>query len=232
MAETLRFDGKTMGAVISQEAGRWYVSISVEMEKPAPVQFAKPSVGVDLGLKTLVVLSDGVEYENQVLLRSELQHLKRLSRRLSRRQRGSRRWYKANRQLERFHQRIAHRRADYLHKMTTEIASTYAVIGIEDLNVSGMLKNHRLALSIADAAFGEIRRQLVYKSDCLGGRVVTVGPFYPSSRRCFVCGTINAKLSLGDREWTCQNCGAVHNRDDNAAKNIEVEALRILKQPR
>ncbi len=230
MAEPLRWEGKILGAVVSQTAGRWYVSISVEMDKPEPVQFTKPSVGADLGVKTLVVLSDGVEYENQVPLRSELKHLKHLSRCLSRRIVGSKRWYRAKRQLERFHERIANRRADYVHKTTTEIARTYAVIGLEDLNVAGMLKNRRLALSISDACFGEIRRQLTYKSDWLGGQVVAIDPFYPSSRRCFDCGTVNLELALGDRAWTCANCGAVHERDHNAARNIEVEALRIVKE--
>lgn len=229
MAESLRFDGKIMGAVVSRQAGRWYVAIAVEMGKPKTGEFEKPSVGMDVGIKTLVMLSNGGQYDNQVLLRSELKHLKRLSRRLSRRQVDSNRWRQAKCQLERFHERIAHRRADYLHKTTTEIASTYEVVGIEDLNVAGMLKNHCLALSLSDAAFGEIRRQLTYKSDWFGGRVVAVDTFYPSSRRCSRCGLINRELTLEDREWTCQNCGTLHDRDRNAAVNIEVEALRTLR---
>ncbi|MBI4639365.1 MAG: transposase [Candidatus Tectomicrobia bacterium] len=231
MTESLRFTGRMMGAVVSRQAGRWSVSIAVEMEKPKPKEFEKPSVGVDVGIKTLMMLSDDRQYENQVLLRAELKHLKRLSRRLSRRKLGSQRWEKAKGQLERFHQRIACRRADSLHKATTEIASTYEVVGIEDLNVEGMMKNHRLALSLSDVAFGEIRRQLTYKSHWLSGRVVAVDTFYPSSRRCSRCGTINHELTLEDREWTCQHCGTLHDRDRNAAVNIEVEALRMLSQP-
>ena len=166
-----------------------------------------------------------------MLLRSDLAHLKRLNRRLSRRQQGSHRWQRAKDQLARFHGRIANRRTDYLHKMTTQIAYTYAVVGVEDLNVAGMLKNHRLALSLADASFGEIRRQLTYKSDWFGGRVVTIDRFYPSSRLCSVCGAIHHELTLEDREWKCQGCGAFHDRDHNAAVNIEAEALRLLNQP-
>lgn len=230
LTETLRFPGKIMGAVVSGEAGRWYVSITVEMDKPKPIQFSQPSVGVDVGVKTLAMLSDGKQYENQVLLRSELNHLKRLNRRLSRRQMGSHRWYKAKGQLSRFHQRIANRRADYLHKMTTEITSAYEVVGIEDLNVAGMIKNHRLALSLVDAAFGEIRRQLTYKSEWFGGKLVTIDRFFPSSRLCSNCGSINHELELEDREWTCQNCGAHHDRDFNASVNIEDEALQIFYQ--
>jgi putative transposase len=232
MAETLRFEGKIMGAVVSRQAGRWYVSISVEMNQPESFQFPRFSAGLDLGLKRLVVLSDGTQYENQVLLRSELTHLKRLSRRLSRRQKGSTRYWRAKEQLARFHERIADRRADRLHKLTTELASTYAVLGMEDLNVAGMLRNHHLALSLSDASFGEIRRQLQYKSVWLGGRVVRIDRFYPSSQLCSVCGVKYPGLELKDREWTCQKCGTHHDRDVNAARNIHTEALRLLNQPR
>ena len=230
MTEALRFAGKIMGAVVSRKSGRWYVSISVELDKPKRVAFPRPCAGMDVGLKTLAVLSDGTQYENQVLLRSELTHLKCLNRRLSRRQLGSQRWYQAKDQLARLHERIANRRADYLHKMTTQLASTYAVLGIEDLNVAGMLKNRRIALSLTDASFGEIQRQLKYKSDWFGGQVVQIGRFYPSTRLCSVCGVKNHELTLEDREWTCQNCGTHHNRDLNAAMNIQVEALRLLNQ--
>jgi putative transposase len=230
MAESLRFEGKIMGAVVSREAGWWYVAIPVEMDQPGPVPFPRPCVGVDLGLKTLAVLSDGRQYENQVLLRSELEHLKRLNRRLSHRQPGSHRWRRAKDQLVRFHGRIANRRMDCLHKMTTQIARTYAVVGIEDLNVGGMLKDHRLALSLADASFGEIRRQLAYKSSWFGSSMVAIDRFYPSSRLCSVCGAIHPGLRMEDREWVCQNCGSHHDRDRNAAVNIEVEALRMLNR--
>jgi putative transposase len=231
MAESLRLAGKIMGAVVSRQAGRWSVSIAVEIEPLKPREFPKRSVGADVGLKTLVVLSDGTQYENQVLLRSELKHLKRLSRRLSRRQQHSQRWYNAQRQLERFHERVAYRRADYLHKTTTEMARTYQVIGVEDLNVAGMLKNHRLALSLADASFGEIRRQLTYKSRWFGGQVVLVDTFFPSSQLCSTpgCAGRYSELTLAEREWICPNCGVIHNRDLNSARNIESEALRILK---
>ncbi len=224
MAESLRFAGKILGAVMSRAAGKWYVAITVEMDKPEGVPFPDRSVGMDVGVKTLVVLSDGRQYENQVLLRSELSHLRRLNRRLARRVRGSGRWWKAKDQLARFHARIASRRMDTLHKMTTQIAGTYAVIGIEDLNVAGMLKNHHLAQSLADASFGEIRRQLAYKSDWFGGRVVEVDRFYPSTRICSTCGGHHPGLTLDDREWTCPNCGSFHDRDFNAAVNIEAEA--------
>jgi putative transposase len=228
IAEPLRLTGKVMGAVVSLAAGHWYVSIQVEVDKPEPQPFPKPVVGIDLGLKTLLVLSDGKQYENQVLLRTELNHLKRLNRRLSRRQQDSRRWQQAKLALARFHERIANRRADYLHKTTTEIARTYAAIGLEDLNVKGMVRNRRLALSLSDAAFGEIRRQLTYKSAWLGGKIGPISRFFPSSKMCSVCGWIHRALTLDDRVWTCQGCGTVHDRDRNASANIAAEARRLL----
>ena len=176
----------------------------------------------------LMELSDGEQRENQALLRSELTHLKRLNRRLSRRQIGSGRWQRAKAQLARFHERIANRRADYLPNKTSEIARKYEVIGLEDLNVAGMIRNHKLALSLSDASFGEIRRQLEYKCNWYGGRMVTVGRFFLSSKLCRPCRKKNDELELSDREWVCPDCGTLNQRDPNAARNIEQEALRIL----
>ena len=228
MAESLRFEGKIMGAVVSCKGSHWYVSIAVQMETPPPVDFEKPIVGIDLNVKTLMVLSDGTWCENQALLRSELAHLKLLNRRLSRCKLYSHRWYLAKERLANFHERIANRRADYLHKATTPIARTYAVVGLEDLNVAGMLKNHHLALSLADASFGEIRRQLEYKCAWFGGRVQPVDRFFPSSKLCGTCGEKNESLKLSDREWVCPTCGTLNQRDQNAARNIEAEALRLI----
>jgi putative transposase len=228
MAEELRFEGKIMGAVVSKSAGHWHVAIAVEMEIPAPLEFPKESTGGDVGIKELLVLSNGTRYENQAPLRSELTHLKFLNRKLSRRTKGSQRWYKAKQQLEVFHGRIANRRADYVHKMTTTVARTYCIVGMEDLNAKGMVRNHHLALSLSDAAFGEIKRQMQYKKEWFGGKVVLVNRFFPSSRMCSVCKHLNTDLELSDREWTCSNCGTHHLRDDNVACNIEQEALRLL----
>jgi len=230
MAEELRFEGKILGATISKQADWWYVSVHVEVEDSEPIDFPNESVGIDLGLKSLAVLSDGTEFENQELLRSELRKLKRLNRELSRRQPGSHRWRKTQRKLARLHRCIADRRYDTIHKMTTEIARSYRLIGIEDLNVKGMLKNRRLALSLSDAAMGEICRQLVYKSAWLGGHVVKVDRFFASSKTCSECGHVHHDLQLSDRHWTCQGCGTIHDRDWNASKNIELEALRLVSR--
>lgn len=226
MAEVLRFDGKIKSVTISEDAGHWYAAVNVEVEPPEH-EHPQESVGIDVGIKTLAVLSDGREFENQKPLRSELRKLRRLNRELSRRQEGSSRRNRTRQRLTRLHRSIANRRLDYQHKMTTEIASTYQVIGVEDLNVAGMLRNHKLALSIADAGFGEIRRQLSYKSEWYGGVLAEVDRFFPSSKTCRFCGCINSDLTLADRTWIC-DCGAVLNRDQNAALNIERQALKLL----
>lgn len=140
----------------------------------------------------------------------------------------SRRWERAKLQLARHQTHIANKRAFHIHKMTKQIAVTYQIVGVEDLNVKGMMKNHRLALSIGDASFGEIIRQLEYKTAATGGRVVKVGRFFASSKTCGDCGHVNKDLTLSDRTWTCKGCGAIHDRDWNASRNIEVEALRLI----
>ena len=226
MAEALRFDSEIKSVTVSEDAGHWYVAVNTEIEPPR-YEHPQESVGVDVGIKTLAILSDGTQYDNQGLLRSELRKLKCLNRELSRRQQGSGHWNRTKAKLAKLHRRVADKRLDYQHKMTTEIASTYRVIGVEDLNVAGMLRNHRLALSLADAGFGEIQRQLRYKAEWYNGELVEIDRFFPSSKLCRFCGCINDSLMLTDREWTC-SCGAVLDRDQNAAVNIEMEALRIL----
>jgi len=227
MAEALRFQGKMMGVVVSKVADWWFVSITVEVEKPAPIQFANASVGVDVGIKTLAKLSDESEFENQKPLREGQNRLRKLNRSLARRKKGSKRWWKAKRKLGRFHFRVGHQRADAHHKASYQIASTYQFVGLEDLHVKGMVKNRKLALAISDVGLGEFIRQIEYKSDWFGGRTVKVGRFYASSKTCNDCGYINQALTLSDRTWTCQECGTIHDRDWNAAKNIEQEALRL-----
>ena len=170
MAEALRFEGKIMGAVVSKSAGHWHVAITVVMEVPALLEFPQESTGVDIGIKELLVLSDGRRYENQAPLRSELRHLKFLNRQLARRKKGSQRWYKARQQLEILHGRIANRRADQVNKMTTAVAKTYRIVGMEDLNAKRMVCNHYLALSLSDAAFGEIKRRCNPRKNGLAAR--------------------------------------------------------------
>lgn len=229
LAEPLRVQGKIMGAVVSKVADWWYVSIPVDIEQPQAKPFEQQSTGIDVGVKTLATLSDGSEFENQKPLRSQLNKLRKLSRSQSRRQKGSRRWWKAKSKVARFHAKIANRRLDMQHKASHAIASTYGFIGVEDLHVKGMVKNRRLSLAISDVGLSEFIRQIEYKSNAFGGQVVRVGRFYASSKTCSDCGHINQSLTLSDRKWTCQGCGTIHNRDWNAAKNIEQEALRACK---
>lgn len=224
MSECLRFDGKIMSLRIVKESdGHWYVSICVEMEEKEREKNGN-AVGIDLGIKSLAVLSDGKVYENQVLLRKSLAKLKRLNRQLSRRKQGSQRWYKAKEELGKFHAKIANKRKDILHKMTTEITNQYETVIMENLNVAGMVKNHHLALSLSDAALGEIGRQLTYKAQ----QLVKVDQWFPSSRMCEMCGVKNEELTLADRTFVCPSCGHTEDRDFHAAKNILVQGLRML----
>jgi putative transposase len=229
MAEPLRWTGKILGAVVSQVADWWYISIQVALEPPSPVEFPQPAIGVDVGIKTLATLSDGSRYENQVLLRRQLRRLSQLNRSLARRVQGSARWWRAKRTLARFHARIRNQRQDVLHKMTTAIVQRAAIIGVEDLHVQGMQRNHRLALSLADASFGTIIQQLEAKAPWFGSRVVRVGRFFASSKICSSCGHVNQTLTLADRQWVCTICGVLHERDWNASKNLEAEALRLVQ---
>jgi len=223
MTEPLRFEGKIMSARISERAGYWFVSIQVQL--PATEQQVPERViGVDLGIKSLAVDSDGEVFENQKHLAAAQKKLRRLNRWLARKQKGSKNWHKAKRKLARLHLRIANLRADATHKLTTRLAAKASTIALETLNVVGMLKNHKLARAISDAAFSEMVRQLGYKAV----QVVRVAPFYPSSKTCNACGHINPDLTLADRVWTCPACGTVLDRDVNAARNIRDEGLRLI----
>jgi putative transposase len=222
MTEPLRFSGKIMSARISERAGYWFVSIQVQVDVPER-QVTDRTLGVDIGTTSLAVDSDGDVFENQKHLTKALRKLRRLNRWLSRKHKGSQNWRKAKQKLARLHLRIAHLRADASHKLTSRLAAKASTIALETLNVSGMLKNYKLARAIADAAFSEIVRQLSYKAQ----RVVQIAPFYPSSKMCNACGSINTELTLADRTWECSACGSILDRDRNAARNIRA-ALRLI----
>jgi putative transposase len=227
MTEKLRFQGKILSAVVSYRAGWWFVSISVEIEHEVPTHRGE-AVGIDLGLKTLATLSSGEVFENQRHYRRNLGRLKGLSKGLSRKVEGSHNWWKNTKKLAKAHYRLACQRQDVLHKMTTHVTRTYALIGLEDLNVKGMLANHCLAQSVSDASFFEVKRQVLYKADQHGGYVQLVDRWFPSSKTCHVCGWIKEDLTLADRVWTCEQCATVHERDLNAAIMVETEALRLV----
>ena len=214
-------DGRVLRMTISQRAGRWYASLTVERDDEL---VAKPlkggAVGVDLGVKTLATLSDGAVIENPRYLRKAERKLKQAQQALSRKTKGSNRRAKAKAKVARLHARVANQRSDAMHKLTTRLAETFSDISIEDLHVAGMVKNHRLAKSIADAAFGEFRRQLEYKTARTGARLHIVDRWYRSSKTCSKCGSVKAKLSLSERTYTCEGCGLTMDRDLNAAINI------------
>ena len=223
MRESLRFAGKIMSATISRVADRWFVSIAVDTEDP-PKRKAENQgiVGVDLGVSALATLSTGEPpIPGPKPHKALLDRLRRLSRSLSRKQKGSRNRRKAKAKLARLHARIANIRLDALHKLTTDLTRRFHTIGIEDLNVRGMVRNRHLARSIADMGFFEFRRQLEYKAAMRGGQVVIADRWFPSSKICSCCGHKQEELPLSVRRWSCSICGVEHDRDLNAAINLK-----------
>ena len=219
-----RVDGaKVLRMSVSRHAGRWMASLTVERKDgPMPTPLKGGSVGIDLGVKQLATLSDGTIIRNPRALDSNLRRLRREQKNLSRKRKGSNRRREARTRVARLHARVADLRRDLLDKTTTMLARTYADISIEDLNVAGMVRNHRLARSVEDAAFAEFRRQLEYKTARTGARLHVIDRWYPSSKTCSNCGTVKAKLSLSERVYHCEECGLVIDRDLNAAINIQV----------
>jgi putative transposase len=212
-------DVQILSATVSEQAGHWYVSLQVEEERTIP-ENTGPVVGIDLGIKSLATLSDGTVIENSRHLKRRLKKLKRLQRVVSRRHKGSKNRKKAVRKLARLHRQIKQQRSNTLHQVTARLAKTKSVLVIEDLNVSGMLKNHHLAQAIGDVGFYEFKRQLLYKAAWYGARVLLADRWEPSSKRCSSCGWLDADLTLSDRTFQCQQCGLVLDRDLNAAINL------------
>ncbi|MFH8394049.1 IS607 family element RNA-guided endonuclease TnpB [Streptomyces sp. NPDC018036] len=225
---------RILSATVRHERGRWFVAFQAEVKRDL-VRVTRPdvAVGIDLGIKTLAVMADSAgeirEVPNPRHLDSALKQLRRASRTVSRRQgpdrrtgqKASYRWEKANAQRNRVHHRVADLREDALHKLTTSVAGEYGTVVIEDLNVAGMVKNRRLARHIADAGFGEIRRQLTYKTRRRHAtRIIAADRWFPSSKTCSGCGTVKAKLPLHIRTYQCDACGLVIDRDTNAARNL------------
>jgi putative transposase len=222
------FDGKIKTATIEKTpTGKFFISITVELPdvkvKQKPISKTN-AVGIDTGIKTFATLSDGTEIENPKHLKNNLQRLKVLQKRASKKQKGSVNRKKANLQVARLHERIANQRLDFLHKTTTAIAKQYDTVACENLNISGMLRNHKLAQSIADLGLGKFYTLLQYKMAEQGGNYLEIGRFEPSSKMCG-CGAINKNLQLSDREWVCSECGTINQRDILAANNILKFAL-------
>ena len=219
--EDLRFEGKVNNVVVKRIANMWFAIVSVEMNLPEPkVNENQVTVGLDFGIKTLITLSDGKTFENPKALRKNLKCLKRLQRSLSRKQKGSSNRKKQQMKVARKHYRVSCIRSNALHQATAYITDNYDKIVIEDLNVSGMIKNRKLSQAISDVGFFELRRQLEYKSKWKGKEVVIADRFFPSSKTCSCCGYVNKELTLEVRQWTCPKCETHHERDLNAAINL------------
>jgi len=232
MAEKLRFQGKVTSARITKTAQWWFVSIQVEIPDEVPVR-KLAAVGIDVGLNRLATLSTGEGVENQAFLKTALSKLRRANKRLHRRKSGSKNREKARRQVARLHYRITCSRDDLLHKLTTQLANCYQIIGIEDLNLKGLLKNRKLARSFSDAALGKLLSLLTSKVEQRGGQVQKVDRFFPSSKTCHCCGWKWEDMELSDRVFLCQNPDCAYSqfaqdRDHNAALCILREALRLI----
>ena len=223
-------DGETKSATFKQEPdGYWYVAFVVEQAAPDRTERpVKTHVGVDLGLKTFAVLSDGAEVANPRFYRTQMRKLRRAQRALSRRRKGSANRSKARSRLACLHQKVKQQRSDFLHKVTSHLVKHYDLVSVEDLSVRGLART-KLSTSVLDASWGAFRQFLSYEAERRDAHLMVIGRLYPSSRLCAACGAIKADLTLAERVWVCC-CGAVHNRDLNAAQNIDTEGLRLLSQ--
>ncbi|MHA1137732.1 MAG: RNA-guided endonuclease InsQ/TnpB family protein [Candidatus Thorarchaeota archaeon] len=219
------YSGRILSATVRRRANRWFVSVAVE-ENVADLSVIKgSSVGVDLGVKTLATLSDGTTFANPRALGRRMRKLRKLSQNLSRKKKESKNRGKAKLRLAKMYLRIFNIRQDSLHKATTYLAKSHSKVVIEDLGVSGMMKNRILARVIADVGFSEFRRQLEYKCQWYGSELVVVSRIFPSSKMCSQCGHRKKELSLSEREYHCEECGLVIDRDLNAALNLVAVSL-------
>jgi len=235
-----RLDGaRILSATVRFERARWFVSFTVEQDVVRPAALEPDAVvGVDLGIKTLAVLSTGEVIDNPRHLVTAQRKVRRLARTVSRRngldrrtrQEPSNRWRKATAALGRATGAVADRRRDGLHKATTDLTRRFGTIVVEDLHVAGMVRNRRLARAVSDAGFGEFRRQVEYKSAWAGGRVIVADRWFASSKTCSDCGAVRAKLLLSERTYVCGACGLVTDRDVNAALNLAEYGRKVLEQ--
>lgn len=228
-----RFDGKIKTVTISKTpTNKYFASVLVECETVIPSKKTispETTIGIDLGIKDYLTFDSGLKEPNPTNLRNDLDRLKILSRRGSKKKKGSKNRIKQNYRLAILHEKISNKRLDFLHKLSRKIVNENQVdtICIESLQVSNMIKNHKLALSISDAGWGKFIELLKYKCDWSGKNLIKIGKFEPSSKTCNSCGHIHKTLELKDRIWQCSNCLVTHDRDINAAKNIKIMGLKI-----
>lgn len=215
--------------VTREPCGHYYASILVDDGRPIHMpSFNGPILGVDVGLIDFAVTSNGSHFANPKYLNKAAKNLKRKQQSLSRKVKGSKGREKARKLVARVHERVKNTRKDFVHKVSTRLVHENQVIAVEDLNVKGMLRNPKLARAISDVGWGMFMKFLAYKTAWLGRGLIKVNRFYPSSKSCNTCGGVHDKLNLSVRFWTCKHCGASHDRDENAARNIRDEAQRMI----
>ena len=227
-----RFEGNSKTVTVSKTpTGKYFVSVLVEVNEELPV--LKPidenkAVGLDLGIKTFAVLSNGDEIQNPRNLKKSLKKLKKLQRRVSKKVKGSNNRKKAVKKLAILHEKVSNKRNDFLHKVTAKLVSEHDTLCLETLKASNMIKNHKLAQALSDISIGRFNVILEYKAKWNGVNILRIGQFTPSSRMC-TCGVVNKELKLSDRVWTCKACGVTHERDELAANNIKKFAFINIK---
>ena len=208
--------------------GEYYLSILIDGDLTHKVKESHNIIGIDLGIKDFIVTSDGEVFDNLHFNKNKSNKIKRLQKQLSRKENNSNNRNKTRIKLSKIYKRITDKKQYYLHQVSNYLIDENQVICMEDLNVSGMLRNHKLAGSIQELNFGEFKRMLEYKANWYGRKLIFVDRFYPSSKTCNHCGYINKKLKLSDRQWVCPNCGEIIERDYNAALNIRDEGIRLI----
>lgn len=226
LSESLRLNGKIMSYTISRTADKWFIAISVEIGDYNRNRISDNIIGVDLGLKSLAVYSDGTVIDSLKSLKNSIKKLKRFHRQHSRKKNNSNNRKKSVIRLSKLYYRISCKRKDTIHKLTTQLCRENQTIVIENLNIKGMIKNHSLSQSISDASWGEFRRQLEYKSKIYRNSILIANRFYPSSKTCSECGSVKETLLLSERTYICDYCGFGVDRDLNAALNLRTLGLR------
>ena len=225
-------EGKIKSAVISKTpTGEYYISVLTDDGKPAPdkVPIAEDStIGIDLGIKNYLALSNGENIENPKCLSKSIDKIKRLSKLASRKKKGSNNRRRANQRLARAYRKVTRQRNDFLHKLSHRIVSENQTIILETLDIKGMMRNHKLARAIGDCSWAKLDTFITYKAEWQGKNVIHIPQFEPTTKVCSECGTINNNLTLADREWTCPECGVVHSRDTNAAIVIKDVGLKMI----